>query len=256
LPGFLGFQHAYASAWNPEPWHGEIISGYVFARAETAIDDFGDRVALDIYSKQIVQTYGNLGLTQRLALIGTFDWQDTQIVGPGLDTAFSKPSSISAGLQYQLTRREGHAIALSVSYIDGIDLPTALLTVESREPTAEFRGLWGESRTVYGRNIFAEAQLAGRMTLAGDYASTHGQITIGVEPFSRFSLLAKTRYSNIEPGVFERLEIVRQSRWEMEGSAVYRLRKRDYLELGYTAVISGRSAVMERGIKIGYWTKF
>lgn len=247
---------AYASAWNPDPWHGEIISGYVYATADEAKDDFGQRVPLDIYSKNIVQTYGNLGLTPRLALIGTFDWQDTQIVGQGLSTSFSKPSSISAGLQYQISRREGHATALSLSYVDGIDLPNALLTLESRSPSVELRGLWGESRTVWNRNVFAELQAAGRMTTEGDFASTHFQFTLGGEPLPRTLILAKTRYTDNEPGVFERLNIARQSRWEVEASVVYRLRKRDYLEVGYSRVVDGRSAVLESGWKIGLWRKF
>lgn len=247
---------ANASAWNPDPWHGEIISGYVYASADKAKDDFGQRVPLDIYNKKIVQTYGNMGLTPRLALIGTFDWQDTQIVGPGLDTTFSKPSSVSAGLQYQISRREGHATALSLSYFDGIDLPNALLTLESRTPSIELRGLWGESRTLWDRNVFAELQLAGRMTTRGKFASTHAQFTVGGEPFARTMLLVKTRYTDNEPGVFERLRITRQSRWAVEASAVYRFRKRDYLELGYSRVIDGRSAVLESGWKIGLWRKF
>jgi hypothetical protein len=247
---------AYASAWNPDPGHGEIISGYVFASATEAIDDFGERIALDIYSKQIAQTYGTVGLTPRLAIVGSFDWQDTQIVGPGVAVRFSKPSSISAGLQYQLTRREGHATALSLSYYEGIDLPSALLTLESRDPTVELRGLWGESRTVRARPVFAELQAAARLTTVGDYASTHVQLTLGGEPTDRLMLLGKARYTNVEPGVFERLDIVRQSRWEAETSVVYRVRKRDYIELGYSTVIDGRSAVLESGWKIGFWTKF
>lgn len=253
----IGFcPQASASAWNPDPWHGEIISGYVYATADAAKDDFGRRVPLDIYNKKIVQTYGNMGLTPRIALIGTFDWQDTQIVGPGLSTRFSKPSSISAGLQYQISRREGHATALSLSYVDGIDLPNELLTLESRTPSIELRGLWGESRTVWGRNMFAELQGAGRMTTGGDFASTYLQFTIGGEPLPRTMFLAKTRYTDNEPGVFERLDITRQSRWEVETSAVYRFRKRDYLEVGYTRVVGGRSAVFESGWKIGFWRKF
>lgn len=246
----------YASAWNPDPWHGEIISGYVFASADTAIDDFGQTVSLDIYNKQIVQTYGKLGLTPRLALIGAFDWQDTQIVGPRLSVSFSKPSTISGGLQYQVSRREGHATALSLSYLNGIDLPDVLLTVESRKPSVELRGLWGESRTALGRNMFAELQLAGRMNTKGDFASTHVQFTIGGEPMARTMLIAKTRYSDIEPGVFERLAIARQFRWEVEASVAYRFRKQDYLELGYSQVIDGRSAVLESSWKIGLWRKF
>lgn len=245
-----------ASAWNPKPWQGEVISGYVFTSADQAINDFGDAVPLDVYNKQIVQSYGNMGLTPRLALVGSFDWQDTEIVGPGLSTRFSKPSSISAGLQYQVSQREGHATALSLSYYQGIDLPAALLTLESRDPSVELRGLWGESRTVAGRNMFGELQVAGRMTTQGDFASTHMQLTLGGEPTDRVMLLTKTRYTQVEPGVFERFDIVRQSRWEAEASAVYRLRKHDYLEFGYSAVLGGRSAVLERSWKIGLWRKF
>lgn len=247
---------AQASAWNPDQWHGEIITGYVFASADTAIDGLGQTVPLGIYNKQIVQTYGNLGLTPRVALIGIFDWQNTQIVGRDVNTSFSKPSSVSGGLQYQISRREGHATALSLSYVDGIDLPDALLTLESRKPSVELRGLWGESRTVSGRNVFAELQAAGRMTTEGDFASTHLQFTLGGEPVARTLLLTKMRYTDNEPGVFERLNIERQSRWEVEASAVYRFRKQDYLEVGYTTVIDGRSAVQESGWKIGLWRKF
>lgn len=247
---------AFASAWNPDPWKGELISGYVFVEADTAINDFGDEVALDVYDKQIVQTYGNLGLTPSLALIGTFDWQDAQIIGPGVDVSFSEPSSLSAGLQYQVSRREGHAVAIALSYVEGIDFPDELLTLESRENSVELRGLWGESRTITGRNVFAEAQIAGRMTIDGRFASAHAQLTLGGNPTEKSMLLFKGRYTDLEPGNFERLAIVRQTRWEAEASAVYQFRKRDYIELGYSTVLSGRSAVMERGWKIGFWRKF
>lgn len=254
LIGFAG--RAEASAWNPDPWGGELISAYQFTSADRATDPQGNAVALDVYEKQIVQTYGNLGLTPRLALIGTFDWQDTQIIGPGLNVTFSKPSSISAGLQYQISRREGHAVAMSLSYVDSIDLPNVLLTLENRNAAAELRGLWGESRTIRGRNVFGEVQLASRMTLGGDYASTHLQLTLGGDPIERLMLLTKARYTDIEPGVYERFDISRQSRFEAEASAVYRFRRNDYIELGYTAVLSGKSAVRERGIKFGFWSKF
>lgn len=246
----------YASAWNPESWHGEIISGFVYAEADSAVDEFGNRTSLNTYRKRISQTYANLGLTKKLALIGTFDWQDTQIVGPGLNVAFSKPSTISAGLQYQLSRREGHAVAISASYLDGIDLPDALLTIENRDPTVELRALWGESRTWHGRNLFAELQAAARIDLEGDYAGLQTQVTLGGEPTDRVMILAKGRFTDVASGEFRTLAIARQSRWETEASLVYRFRKRDYVELGYTAILSGENTVFERGVKIGLWRKF
>ena len=147
---------AFASAWNPEAGGGEIISGFVQSTADTAIDDFGDDIVLDAFSKSISQNYTTIGLTDKIALVGIFDWQRSQIIAPGVDVSFSKPSAISAGLQYQLSRREGHATAVSVSYLEGIDLPNELLTVEGRESNLEVRGLWGESRPWKGRNVFAE----------------------------------------------------------------------------------------------------
>ncbi len=247
---------ASASAWNPAQWDGELISGYVVSTASEAVDEFGETVALDIYKKQIVQNYGNLGLTDRIALVGAFDWQDTQIIAPGLEAAFSKPSSVSAGLQYQLSRREGHATAISVSYIDGIDLPVQLLTLESRKPSIEARALWGESRSVFSRNAFAELQVAGRMELDGRYASSHAQLTLGMDPTARTKLLAKGRYARVEAGTFERIPIARQERWEVEASAVWRAWRQNYVELGYVGTVSVRNGVRESGYKIGYWTKF
>ncbi len=245
-----------ASAWNPAQWKGELISGYVVSSAGEAVDEFGDTVGLDIYRKQIVQNYGNVGLTDRLALIGSFDWQDTQIAAPGVEAAFSRPSSVSAGLQYQLSRREGHATAISVSYVDGIDLPVQLLTLESRRPSVEVRALWGESRSVLGFNAFAELQAAGRMELDGRYASSHAQATLGMDPTARTKLLAKARYARIEAGTFERIPIARQERWELEASAVWRAWRQNYVELGYVGTVGVRNGVRESGYKIGYWTKF
>ena len=252
----VGLDTARASAWNPEPWGGELISGYVYTSASQSRDRFGRTVDLDVYNKQIVQTYVNLGLTPSLALIGTFDWQDAQIVGPGVNTQFSKPSSISAGLQYQLRRAEGHAVALSLSYVDGIDFPDELITIENRDPAVEIRGLWGESRTLWQRNMFAEAQLSTRISLGVDYASSQAQLTIGGNLSERLMILGKSRYTDVAGGVFQRFDIAPQSRAEVEGSAVYRIRKQDYIELGYTATVSGQGAVRERGVKLGFWTKF
>ena len=41
-----------------------------------------------------------------------------------------------------------------------------------------------------------------------------------------------------------------------EAAAVYRLRKRDFIELSYTSVLTGRNTVLETEWKLGFWTKF
>ncbi|MEM7729915.1 MAG: hypothetical protein AAF311_11680 [Pseudomonadota bacterium] len=249
-------QDAWASAWNPEPGHGEMVAGYVFIEADEAIGDRGETIRLDTYTKRMTQNYATVGLTPRLAVIGTFDWQEGQIVQPGLDLTFSDPSSITAGLQYQISRREGHAAAIAVSYVAGIDLPNALITVENRRASLEARGMWGESQTWRGRNLFAEAQLAGRVRLSGGYDSAHAQLTIGLDQTERLTLFGKGRFADIAPGEFRRIPVARQTRWEAETGAVYRFRKNDFIELSLTSVLGGRSTVLERELKIGYWRKF
>ena len=145
----LGFAaEAEASAWNPDPGEGELISGYVFIDANSALGEFGERIDLDVYNKQIVQSYGIIGLTPKLALLGTLDWQETQIAQPGLSIAYSEASSITAGFQYQTSLRSGHATAIAVSYVHGIDLPDALITVENRQSSVEVRGLLGGKPTM------------------------------------------------------------------------------------------------------------
>ncbi|GLQ20102.1 hypothetical protein GCM10007854_10570 [Algimonas porphyrae] len=247
---------AQASAWNPEAWHGEIISAQVFLSADSASNEFDQTFRLDQYSKTVTQTFAKLGLTDRLALIGTFDWQDATIVGPGVNVSFSDPSTVSFGLQYQLRRKEGHAVALSASYFAGIDLPPKLLTIENREPVVELRGLWGESRTWGGINLFAEAQMAGRLDLDGGYAGAFSQLTVGADPLDRVKLIGKVRYTDVAGGVFENFPLARQERVEVEGSVVYRLRGRNYVEIGYVSLVTGRNTVSESGLKLGVWTKF
>ena len=188
--------------------------------------------------------------------MGTFDWQTGQIIQPGVNLTFSTPSAIAAGLQWQTSRREGHATALSLSYVEGIDLPNALVTVENRLDSVELRGLWGESRNWRGRNVFLEGQLAGRLRLQGGYDSLHAQITSGVDMTDRLLLMGKIRFADIGSGVVEGAFAPRQRRWASEASAVYRFRKRDYVELSVTSVLAGRSTVFEREFKIGYWHKF
>jgi hypothetical protein len=247
---------AEASAWNPAPGQGELISGYVFIDADKAIDGRGQTIELTAYNKQMVQNYGIVGLTPRWAALATFDWQDGQIVQPGLNLSYSEPSSITAGLQYQISRREGHAMALALSYVEGIDLPDQLLTLENRRSSVELRWLWGESETVLGQAVFGELQIAGRMTFDGEYDSTHMQLTLGHTLSERATLLAKGRHADIAAGEFKRLAIFGQTRWEAEAAAVYRFRKRDFIELSYTSVFAGRNTVLVKEIKVGFWRKF
>ena len=247
---------SHASAWNPEAGQGEVITAFVLSEADEAVDDVGVVVPLDTYQKRISQTFATIGLTDRIAAVGTFDWQDTEIVGDGVDVSFSKPSTLSAGLQYQLSRREGHALAISASYTAGIDLPDALLTVDSRKDAVELRGLWGESRTVMGRNAFAEVQLAARMERGGRYAGTQAQLSVGAEPTDSLLLLAKGRFTQVESGTFEGRAVPEQRRWELDASAVWRVGGTTRIELGYGGVVSARSAVRERGVKIGLWKRF
>ena len=247
---------AFASAWNPAQWEGELINGFVETTAKESIDEFGRTISLDVYRKRTSQNYGIAGLTDKIALIGAFDWQDAQIVGPGLDVAFSEASKIELGLQYQLHRVENRAIAVSVSYLDGIDLPVALLTLEGRNPRIEMRGLWGESFKAFDRNAFAELQVAGRVETEGRYASTRLQLSVGIDPFRKAKVITKLRYAGLEDGEFERLQIAGQERWEVEASAVYNVFRNAFLEVGYVGTISAENAVKERGFKVGMWTKF
>lgn len=252
----FGPETAQGSAWNPAQGSGEVITGYILSDADTAVSPIGTRVPLTLYNKQIVQTFGNVGLTDQWALIGTFDWQDAQIIGPDVAVGFSEPSAISAGLQYQLHRAPGRAVAVSMSYYDGIDLPPSLLTLENRDNTIEARALWGESRIIGSTNYFMDAQLAGRMNFDGDYANTQAQMTLGMEPTERLMLLAKGRYIDIEPGTFQGVAIPRQIRVESEVSAVFRVWSGNHIEFGYGGVIHARNAVLERGWKIGFWSQF
>lgn len=247
---------AQASAWNPAKGSGEIISGFIVSDAEIAVSPIGTRVPLALYEKQIVQTYGNLGLNDKWALIGSFDWQDAQIIGPDVAVGFSEPSAISAGLQYQLNRTPGKALAVSMSYYQGIDLPPSLLTLENRSDTIEIRGLWGRSRIMKGVNFFFDAQAAGRVSFSGDYSNTQLSLTLGAEPSDRMMFLAKTRYVDIEPGSFQGFAIERQRRLETEFSGIYEIRPGYHFELGYAWVSYARNAVLERGFKLGVWTQF
>lgn len=247
---------AAGSAWNPEPGHGELISGLVMIEASRATDDRGDTFDLDIYNKKMAQSFGIVGLTPKLAFLGTLDWQETQIAQPGLSIAYSEASSITAGFQYQTSLRPGHATAISVSYVHGIDFPDALITVENRRSNLEVRGLWGESRTWRGRSVFAEAQLAGRLRFNGLYDSVHAQLTVGRELSDRLSLLGKGRFSDIGPGTLDDFDVSAQNRWEAELSGIYRLRKNDFIELSYSTVLTGRNTVLENEWKLGFWSKF
>lgn len=247
---------ASASAWNPGPWQGEIISSYVYNDADRFTDRDGETQPLPLYSKHISQTYATLGLTDKVALIGTLDFQDTRIGRPGFDLSYSGVSTLTAGLQYQLTRRDGHATAVSVSYIDAVELPPQLLTLDGREPNVEVRGSWGESRTFRGRNVFGEVQLAGRYRTAGEFGGVQSQLTVGGDPTSRTLVLAKLRYTMIAAGEYEGFDLSRQTSWQSEISGVYRWRERDWIELGYVATLAGENALLETGWKIGFWRKF
>ena len=69
-------------------------------------------------------------------------------------------------------------------------------------------------------------------------------------------ILVKGRSRDFEWGLYERFAIARQRQWEVEASAVYRTRKRDFIEIGYAVVVTGESTVLETSVKIGYWRKF
>ena len=247
---------AQASAWNPEPWHGELITSFVETTATRGVDEFGREVELDVYRKRTSQNYGIAGLTKRIALVGAFDWQDAQIVGPSLDVSFRAPSKMEAGLQYQLHRTDRRAVAVSVSYLAGADLPAALLTLEGRRDRVELRGLWGENYRMFGRDGFVEGQLAGRMELGGRISGSRAQLSAGLKPFARTEVILKARYARQESGLFERLELRGQQRWEAEALASLNLWKGAFLEVGYQGTVAADNAVLEHGFKLGTWTKF
>ena len=245
-----------ASAWNPDPWHGELITSFVESSATQGVDEFGRTVELELYRKRTSQNYGIAGLTKRIALVGAFDWQDAQIVGPALDVAFRAPSKIEAGLQYQIHRSERRAVALSLSYLDGVELPAALLTLEGRRDRAELRGLWGENYRLLGRDGFIEAQLAGRMEFGGRISGSRAQLSAGIKPWWRTEVIVKGRYARQEDGAIGEFALRGQQRWEAEALAAINVWKDAYLEIGYQGTVAADNAVLERGYKLGMWTKF
>ena len=247
---------AWASAWNPPQWGGELITSFVQADADTGVDEFGRTISLTAYSKRTSQNYGIAGLTDRIALVGAFDWQEAQIISPALNVAFRAPSKIEAGLQYQLHRTDQRAVAVSLSYLDGIDLPASLLTLEGRRSRAEVRALWGENYSLFGRQGFAEAQLAGRMELGGRISGSRAQISAGVKPWRRTELIVKGRYARQEGGAYQGLDLRSQQRWEAEAIAAIRVWRGAFLEIGYQGTVAADNAVLERGFKLGMWNKF
>lgn len=247
---------AHASAWNPEPWSGEIISGYVQTTADTAVDPFGDAFALDLYSKQTSQTYAIVGVSDRIAVVGAFDYQKARIIAGDLGVGFEGPTKLEAGLQYQLHRDADRAVAVSASYLSGADLPGTLLTLEGRRPRVELRGLWGENYQLLGRDGFVEAQVAGRMELEGRFSGSRAQFSVGIKPFWRTEVIAKTRYVRQEAGTFGGFAIPAQQRWEAEALAAVRVWRQSFLEIGYQSTLAADNAVLEHGFRVGTWTKF
>jgi hypothetical protein len=118
----------------------------------------------------------------------------------------------------------------------------------------DVRGLIGHSFSLNGVPAFIDLQFAQRFRSGAPPNEFHADITLGVEPLSRWLVLAQS--FNVVSEGSGRAPFTSYDYYKFQLSAVYALTPAVSLQLGGITTYAGRNALQENGLVAGVWSKF
>ena len=237
--------NAHAGTWPVAPGETLVIAKYEGSSASETFDQDGGRTAVQARRDDAFSLNVERGLTRRLTFQGRAGW--TRGEDGFADYAGRGP--VELGLRYVVLGDDRSVVSLYAG---------ASLTGEGRNagyaaPGAgtadlEARVLVGRSMTFAARPAFAEVQLA-RLDRSGLPDETHLDLTLGIEPSSRWLLMAQA-YAGQADGVAS------TPRWlKLELSAVRRFG--DWrLQAGWRQSVAGQDSPVEGGPVLAVWRSF
>lgn len=243
---------ANAGAWTLPEGDTQIISGVTYSTAAASFDDSGGAVPA-LYRKILAQAYAEHGLTDGLTLILAPEYAIATEGGPGRPTIDASDFAIKAGVRALLDDTFG-VISAEASYKSAGAFDMSVSANNDSGSEMELRLLYGTNFPVFGKNAYADVELAERWIGGARPNETPIDLTIGVHFSEKITVMAQS--FNIIAGGDARPPYTYYRSHKLELSVLQRLWNGVYLQSGAYFSPIGQNALVERGIELSLWMRF
>ena len=244
---------ASAGAWTLPEGSGEVDFTLTATSAYQAF--YGSALApTPRYDKIDPQAWIEYGVTDAFTAILAPSLQQVDIASP-IDAQRTGLGYTEFGGRYRLLQNDswvfsGQATLAVPGTFDNAN-PAA---VGYTDVETDVRALIGHSFSLQGLPAFVDLQFAERFRSGAPPNEFHADMTFGVEPLSRWLVLAQS--FNVVSEGSGRAPFTSYDYYKFQLSAVYALTPAVSLQLGGVTTYAGRNALRENGLVAGVWSKF
>ena len=250
---FLAAPAAHAGAWLQPEGHGLLINTLEATQASRVFDRSGERTDGPDFLKSELRFYGELGVSDKLTLIGKTSWQVIEISTDAFTTSYVGPGDIQLGARVPLLNRGRHRISAEASggyrfggeFVAGADFVYAA-------PTVEARALYG-----YGWDrAYVDVQAGYRSRLGNGPDTWLLDASTGYR-LGPFSLLAGASFRSTPDGTLPDSSILLGTEsLKTRVGASWKIKEGIHFELARLDTLSGLAHVAETGYSFAVWQTF
>lgn len=248
---FLAPVQVWAGAWTQPAGQGQAtLSFYGWTGTSSSLGYVSPPRENEVEG----QLYLEYGLADKLMLIGGMGLEHYSILSPANNT-YVGPDYTQVGLQYQFAKLNDWVFSGSASYfIPGANDLSQPAQSGNTGGAAEARLLGGRSFTISGLNAFVDIEVAYRDRTAGPPSEYHGDLTIGLKPNDKWTLMLQS-FNYVtqgagQPGFPAVTDSIEQA------SVMYALDAHWFLQVGAFASVVSTGTNSERGGLVSITKKF
>lgn len=246
----LSASPAFCGAWTLKQGETQTFVTSTFTYGDHGYDASGKLITVSDYQKFALSAVLEYGLRPWLTAVVRGEMTEERIDDPLLGPDLIEPApknfaSVGGGARIRLYQGPSWVASTEITVLSG-GYATTGLTNPNEGPALEVRALAGHARTVVGKNVFFDGQLAYRKRFDTDESDeVKLDLTVGAQVLPKWLVLGQTFSTLAVDG--------EQSYHKVSASVVRTVTKRLRVQVGGVATVAGKNAVQELGGYVGFW---
>ncbi|MBS0472081.1 MAG: hypothetical protein JSR60_13490 [Proteobacteria bacterium] len=243
---------AHGGAWTLTHGHWQSFSSTTLSSASLSFDAHGRASIATTFNKTLSQNTFEYGLTNAITLLATPAFVSARVSTPTVPHTVANNLSIEAGVRLSLYAAHGR-LSLQGSYktAGAFDFSVSANRASGRQ--IELRLLYGTSFKLFGRDGFADFQVAQRWIDHPRPNETPFDVTLGLWLTKRTMVMAQS--FNIVSAGDAAAPYTFYRTHKLEFSVVRRVTRHWSIQLGAFYSPAGQNALVERGFSFSFWTQ-
>jgi hypothetical protein len=242
----------FAGAWTQQAHHWQIITSFDFARALDGYDEHGAAKAPIRFVKLNTRDLVEYGWSDRLTVFAAPEYVVAESIWADKTPVIAKALSIEAGARYRVFDSFG-VLSVQASYRSSGAFDLSNSRSIDTASIGELRLLYGTNFKLFGRNGFADAEIAERDITHPRPNETLLDLTGGVWLGEKTMVMLQS-FNVVSGGDADPPDTYFRTH-KIELSVVRKLSTRWSVQLGAFIAPAGQNSLVEQGFTIGVWTQ-